>query len=63
MRPEPDLDPGDIRILQRDATLSVAEVAREAGMSQTPAWRRIKRMRDAGVIGPRSPWWTARRSA
>ena len=53
MRPEIDLDPGDIRILrvlQRDASLSIAEVAREAGMSQTPAWRRMKRMKDAGVI-------------
>ena len=53
MRPDIDLDPGDIRILrilQRDASLSIAEVAREAGMSQTPAWRRMKRMRDAGVI-------------
>lgn len=48
-----DLDPGDIRILrvmQRDASLSVAEIAREAGMSQTPAWRRIKRLKDSGAI-------------
>ena len=53
MRQDIDLDPGDIRILrilQRDASLSIAEVAREAGMSQTPAWRRIKRLKDAGVI-------------
>ena len=48
-----DLDPGDIRILrimQRDASLGVAEIARAAGMSQSPAWRRIKRLKDAGVI-------------
>jgi Lrp/AsnC family transcriptional regulator len=48
-----DLDPGDIRILrimQRDASLAVADVAREAGMSQTPAWRRIKRLKEAGAI-------------
>jgi Lrp/AsnC family transcriptional regulator len=47
------LDAADIRILrimQRDASLAVAEIAREAGMSQTPAWRRIKRLRDGGVI-------------
>lgn len=53
MIPDIELDPGDIRILrvlQRDASLSVAEVAREAGMSQTPAWRRIKRLREAGVV-------------
>ena len=47
------LDATDIRILrvlQRDASLPVAEVAQESGLSQTPCWRRIKRMRDAGVI-------------
>jgi Lrp/AsnC family transcriptional regulator len=50
---ELDLDPGDIRILrvlQRDASLPIAEVAREAGMSQTPAWRRIKRLKESGAI-------------
>jgi Lrp/AsnC family transcriptional regulator len=53
MRPEIELDPADIRllrVLQRDASLSIAEVAREAGMSQSPAWRRIRRMKEAGVI-------------
>jgi Lrp/AsnC family transcriptional regulator len=47
------LDPADIRILrilQRDASLAVADIAREAGMSQTPAWRRIKRLKDAGIV-------------
>ena len=47
------LDVGDIRILrimQRDASLSIAEIARQAGMSQTPAWRRIKRLKDSGII-------------
>ena len=47
------LDAGDIRILrilQEDASLAIAEIAQRAGMSQTPCWRRIKRMKDAGVI-------------
>jgi len=47
------LDSGDIRvlrILQNDASLSIAEIARQAGMSQTPCWRRIKRLKDGGVI-------------
>ena len=47
------LDPSDIRvlrILQQDASLSIAEIAKEAGMSQTPCWRRIKRLKDTGVI-------------
>jgi Lrp/AsnC family transcriptional regulator len=53
MRGDPDLDPGDVRILrilQRDASLSISEVAREAGMSQSPAWRRIKRLKEIGAI-------------
>ena len=53
MRPDLTLDAGDIRILrimQKDASLAVAEVAREAGMSQTPAWRRIKRLKEGGAI-------------
>ncbi|WP_407050529.1 Lrp/AsnC family transcriptional regulator [Methyloraptor flagellatus] len=47
------LDAGDIRILrilQRDASLAIADVAREAGMSQTPCWRRIKRLKESGII-------------
>ncbi|MBC2860247.1 MULTISPECIES: Lrp/AsnC family transcriptional regulator [Stappia] len=47
------LDPSDIRVLQimqRDASLSIAEIAREAGMSQTPCWRRIKKLKETGVI-------------
>lgn len=47
------LDAADLRILrilQRDASLSVADIAREAGMSATPCWRRIKRLKEAGVI-------------
>lgn len=47
------LDPADIRILkimQRDASLPIAEIAREAGMSQTPCWRRVKKLKDTGVI-------------
>jgi Lrp/AsnC family transcriptional regulator len=47
------LDAGDIRILrilQEDASLAISEIASRTGMSQTPCWRRIKRMKDAGVI-------------
>ena len=47
------LDPADIRvlrILQRDASLPIAEIARQAGMSQTPCWRRIKRLKESGVV-------------
>jgi len=47
------LDAGDIRILrelQRDASRPVAEIAKAVSMSQTPCWRRIKRLKEAGVI-------------
>jgi len=37
-------------ILQEDASLPVAEVAARVGLSQTPCWRRIQRLRSEGVI-------------
>jgi Lrp/AsnC family transcriptional regulator len=49
----PDIDPIDVRILdivQNDASLSVAEIADQVGLSSSPCWRRIKRLEDAGVI-------------
>ncbi|MEL7097895.1 MAG: Lrp/AsnC family transcriptional regulator [Pseudomonadota bacterium] len=39
-------------VLQRDAALSLDEIAREVGSSKTPVWNRIRKMREAGVIGP-----------
>ncbi|WP_321447031.1 Lrp/AsnC family transcriptional regulator [uncultured Cohaesibacter sp.] len=47
------LDSGDIRILkvlQDDASLSIAEIAKQSGMSQTPCWRRIKKLKESGVL-------------
>ncbi len=47
------IDHIDIRILkqlQRDASMTVAEIADAVDMSATPCWRRIKRMRDQGII-------------
>lgn len=37
--------------LQRDAGRSLDEIARAVGSSKTPVWTRIKRMREAGIIG------------
>lgn len=48
-----DLDAVDIRILellQHDASLSIAEIAEKVGLSSSPAWRRIERLKKAGVI-------------
>jgi Lrp/AsnC family transcriptional regulator len=37
--------------LQRDASQSLDEIARKTGSSKTPVWNRIKKLREAGVIG------------
>ncbi|WP_299359297.1 Lrp/AsnC family transcriptional regulator [uncultured Paracoccus sp.] len=39
-----------LRMLARDATCGAAEVGRAVGLTQPAAWRRIRRLRDAGVI-------------
>ena len=47
------LDSIDIRILdilQRDAEQQVSHVAQQVGLSTTPCWRRIQRLKEAGVI-------------
>jgi Lrp/AsnC family transcriptional regulator len=47
------LDPIDLRILrelQADATISNANLAERAGLSQTSCWNRVKRLTDSGVI-------------
>lgn len=48
-----DLDKTDralLRALQQDATLTAAELGRQLGVSQSVAWRRMKRLTEAGVI-------------
>src|SRR3954454_307850 len=37
-------------LLQRDATLSIAEIGAQVGLSQTPCWKRIQRLEAQGVI-------------
>src|ERR687893_2790227 len=37
-------------LLQRDATLAIAEVADRVGLSQTPCWKRIQKLETQGVI-------------
>ncbi|MDH6166493.1 Lrp/AsnC family transcriptional regulator [Variovorax boronicumulans] len=47
------LDSLDIKILgilQRDAEQQVAHIAEQIGLSATPCWRRIQRLKEAGVI-------------
>ena len=47
-----DTDRNILRVLQADAGRSLEEIARIVGSSKTPVWNRIRKMRDAGVIGP-----------
>lgn len=42
-----------LSLLSANALLSAAEVGRELGMTQPAAWRRIKRLTDAGVLAGR----------
>lgn len=47
------LDQVDRKILaalQRDASQSLDEIARQVGASKTPVWNRIRKLREAGVI-------------
>ena len=39
-----------LEIMQEDAALAVAEIASRVGLSQTPCWRRIQRLRADNVI-------------
>ncbi|HRO14406.1 MAG TPA: Lrp/AsnC family transcriptional regulator [Paracoccus sp. (in: a-proteobacteria)] len=51
-----DLDDTDrtiLRMLAADATLGAAEIGRAVGLTQPAAWRRIRRLTDAGVIAGR----------
>lgn len=51
-----DLDHIDRRllaILQEDATVPIADLAERVGLTQTPCWKRIKRLQDSGVITAR----------
>jgi len=44
------IDTKILEIMQRDASLSTAEIAEKAGLSQSPCWRRIQRLREEGFI-------------
>ncbi len=39
-----------LALLQTDCTLSIASMAEQVGLSQTPCWKRIQRMEAEGVI-------------
>jgi Lrp/AsnC family transcriptional regulator len=39
-----------LHLLQRDATLPIADIAERVGLSTTPCWRRIQNLEKSGVI-------------
>lgn len=43
-------DKNILRILQRDCTASVSDIAEQVGLSSTPCWRRIQALEKSGVI-------------
>lgn len=45
------LDRKILREMQADASQSLDEIAKKVGSSKTPVWTRIRKMRDAGIIG------------
>lgn len=50
---EQSLDAFDRRILeilQTDASMTAAEIGAKVGLSQSPCWRRIRRLEDDGLI-------------
>lgn len=46
-----ELDRKILGEMQRDASQSLDDIAKSVGSSKTPVWNRIKKMREAGIIG------------
>lgn len=46
-------DRGILELIQRDTTLSVAELAERIGLSKTACWRRIQQLESRGVVSAR----------
>lgn len=42
-----------LAILQEDASIAVADIAKRVNLSQTPCWRRIQKLTEEGVITKR----------
>lgn len=39
-----------LRVLQEDGTISITDLAKQVGISQAPCWRRVKQLKDDGII-------------
>jgi Lrp/AsnC family transcriptional regulator len=47
------IDRDILRILQADADIPIAAIADRVGLSQTPCWKRIRRLEQTGIIEKR----------
>ncbi len=45
-----ELDRKILRLVQQDSARSLADIAKAVNLSTSPCWRRLKRLRDEGVI-------------
>ena len=45
-----DADRRILAVLQQDSSLSMAELAERVGLSQSPCWRRVQKLKQEGVI-------------
>jgi len=48
-------DKAILALLQEDGALSISDLANQLGMTTPPCWRRVRRLRDAGVL-QRQAW-------
>lgn len=39
-----------LKVMQKDATVSMSELSQKVGLSHTPCWRRVKKMENEGII-------------
>lgn len=39
-----------LELLQQDGNMQIADLAAQVGLSQTPCWRRVQRLKELGVI-------------
>ena len=45
-----NLDLKILRVLQEDCSLPVSNIAKKVGLSASPCWKRINRLREQGII-------------
>lgn len=56
-----ELDRKILRQMQSDPTISIAALADAVGLSQTPCWRRVKKLENDGIIQGRALLLDARK--